>query len=143
MPNLHPDYDTVIISGGTPARPPSFAQSIGRCERVTWDKTVPLSTFIHWTDPDARRERTVFGAEKPGLFYNYDDRLYGESLLKGEEIAKAAGIQPKTAMWYQAILNHFHQTDTVDLQHIILGCNQSNGFSYLIFGYTYDSSAGT
>jgi hypothetical protein len=34
-------------------------------------------------------------------------------------------------------LNHFHDTDKVDLQHVMLGLNRSNGHSYLIFGYTY------
>ena len=102
----------------------------------TFDKTAEFRTFMHYSDQDAHKEITVFGSAKPGLFYNYSDRLSGDDWRAGEQIAfKSAS--PKTARFFEICLNRFHHTDDVDLQHVILGCNRSNGFSYLIFGYTY------
>jgi hypothetical protein len=99
-------------------------------------KSTPFRTFLHYTDPNASKELTVFGKRKKGLFYNYDDRLYGEKWREG--LALAAKQAPEdSASFYEIALNHFHDTNDVDLQHVILGCNRSNGFSYLIFGYTY------
>ncbi len=109
-----------------------------RIERVVLDKEAVFGTFLHYSDPTARKERTVFGAASDELFYNYDDRLLGEKKwTAGLKIATAQAV-PATARFYEIALNHFHDTDTVDLKHIILGCNMSNGCSYLVFGYTYD-----
>lgn len=104
---------------------------------VPFDKKSRIQTDLHYTDPTARQERTVFGRRKEGLFYSYDDRLYGDKWIEGAEIAKKQGIEPRTAEYYETILKHFHDAETLDLQHIILGCNMSNGYSYLVFGYTY------
>lgn len=104
------------------------------------DKDVILRTFMHYTDPDAERDVTVFGAARKDLFYNYSDRLYGSKWNEGLELA-AKQATPKTARFFEIALNHFHDTDDVNLQHIMLGCNRSNGFSYLIFGYTYTEKA--
>lgn len=101
------------------------------------DKGTVFQTFLHYSDSTAHKERTVFGARREGLFYNYDDRL---DLTKWRDGLAKAGKEatPKTARHFEIALNHFHDTDTVDLQHVILGCNRSNGQSYLVFGYTYD-----
>lgn len=97
---------------------------------------------MHYTDPEARGEPiTVFGErKKPGvLFYNYSDRLFGEKWTKGCEVANSTpGVKKNTARWFETVLNTFHTTKTVDLQHIMLGVNCSNGYDYLVFGYTYD-----
>lgn len=106
------------------------------------DKTREFQTFLHYSDPDARKERNVFGFAKKGLFYNYDDRLIGERWTEGWELAKKSGLKFKTAAFYEAVLKHFHDSDDLDLQHVILGCNMSNGYSYLVFGYTYTSKSG-
>ena len=110
------------------------------CSRspVVTDKTVAFRTFMHYSDPDASREVTVFGEKRPELFYNYDDRLTGDQWSEGLAMADAQAA-PNTARYYEIALNHFHQTTDVDLQHVILGCNRMSGFSYLIFGYTYTS----
>ena len=100
------------------------------------DKDKVFSTFLHYSDPTAKEERTVFGTKHEGLFYNYDDRLIGDKWTEGLRLA-AEQATPKTARYYEIALNHFHDTDSVDLQHVVLGCNRSNGFSYLIFGYKY------
>lgn len=103
---------------------------------IITDKSVKIPTFLHYLDPTARKERTVFGQEKRGLFYNYEDRLYSNKWWNGLELAKKEAT-PNTARYYEIALNHFHDVQNVNLQHIILGCNMSNGNSYLIFGYTY------
>lgn len=100
------------------------------------DKNARIRTFLHYSDPDANKELTVFGRQRPGLFYNYDDRLIGDEWTEGCRLA-AEQAKPQTAKFYEIALNHFHQTTNVDIEHIILGCNRSNGYSYLVFGYTY------
>lgn len=101
------------------------------------DKNEPFRTFMHYTDVQAGKDAiTVFGEKKHGLFYNYDDRLFGTAWNAGLELA-ATQATPKTARYYEIALNHFHQVDDVNLQHVMLGCNRSSGYSYLIFGYTY------
>lgn len=105
------------------------------------DKDEEFQTFLHYSEPDARKERTVFGEAKKGLFYNYEDRLYGDRWTEGREIAKRQ-TKLKTARFYENALKHFHDSDDLNLQHVILGCNMSNGCCYLIFGYTYTSKSG-
>ncbi len=108
-----------------------------RSPEATVDKDEPFNTFLHYSNATARKERTVFGRKRDDLFYNYDDRLRGDKWRKGLELA-ADQATPKTARFYEIALAHFHGVDDVDLQHVVLGCNMSNGFSYLIFGYIYD-----
>jgi hypothetical protein len=118
--------------------------------RVITDKDHLIRTFMHYTDLEARKTLTVFGMEKEGLFYNYDDRLYASSGYPTltwakclQRAAKKLGIktsEQRTARMYELALCSFHNTDTVDIQHIVVGCNLSNGFSYLVFGYTYDDT---
>lgn len=106
---------------------------------VPWfltDKDEEFETFIHYSDPRADKEFTVFGKPKKGLFYNYSDRLYSKEWDEGWELAKKKA-KLKTARFFEIALNHFHGVNNVNLQHVILGCNRSNGYSYLIFGYTY------
>lgn len=103
--------------------------------RTLLDKKIPFKTFLHYSEPYTR-ERTVFGRASEKLHYNYSDRLFSEEWNAGLVLA-AEKAQKDTAEYFEIALNHFHGVTTVDLQHVILGCNQSNGFSYLIFGYTY------
>jgi hypothetical protein len=90
---------------------------------------------VHYADPDASKELDVFGEKKEGLFYNYDDRLCGKKWREGLALA-AKQAEVGSARFYEIALNHFHDASDVDLQHVILGCNRSTGFSYLVFGYT-------
>jgi hypothetical protein len=102
---------------------------------VLRNKNITFRTFLHYNDPQALEELTVFGEEKDGLFYNYDDRLYGKKWNEGLTLAEKQAAKG-SARFYEIALNHFHDTNDVDLQHVILGCNRSSGFSYLVFGYT-------
>lgn len=112
------------------------------CDMTVTDKDRELNTFLHYSDPTAREERSIFGSAKKGLFYNYSDRLGGDRWTQGWEKAKADGAAFKTARFYEIVLKHFHDSDDLNLQHIILGCNISTGYSYLVFGYTYTSKSG-
>jgi hypothetical protein len=103
---------------------------------ATCDKDTPFNTNLHYSEPN-NQERTVFGEAKDGLFYNYNDRLIGNAWYEGIKLAQEQGLKPDTARFFECALNNFHGTNDVDLQHVILGCNRSNGFSYLVFGYTY------
>jgi hypothetical protein len=104
---------------------------------VLRDKNTPIRIDMHYTDPQARGEAiTVFGEAKKGLFYNYNDRLFGDKWDAGRKIAEKNETR-NTAKYFEVMLNHFHDTNTVDLQHVLLGVNHSNGYPYLVFGYTY------
>lgn len=108
-----------------------------RCSLLQFDKNATIRTFMHYTDHKAGGDPiTVFGEATKGLFYNYSDRLYGSRWDAGWEKAKAEA-QPNTARFFEIALNHFHNTTDVKISHIMLGCNGSNGQSYLVFGYTY------
>jgi len=111
-----------------------------RFDSAVHDKDTEFRVFMHYSDPDADGEPiTVFGAPKKGLFYNYSDRLFGKEWNEGWDMAVKAGIKPKTARFFEAVLNHFHGSTDVNLQHVLLGVNRSNGYHYLVFGYTYTS----
>jgi hypothetical protein len=110
------------------------------CDWALTDKDTPFRYLMHYSDPDASGEPiTVFGQARKGLFYNYSDRLYGKEWNEGWAKAKEAGLKPNTARFVEAVLNHFHGSTDVDLQHILLGVNRSTGYHYLVYGYTYTS----
>lgn len=113
-----------------------------------WDKNIKLRTDLHYSDPEARKLLNVFGEEKRGLFYNYSDRIEGwdsKKWRKGLELAKEGSrevdsksqYQVGSARYFEVALNHFHDVEDVNMGHIILGCNISTGYSYLVFGYRY------
>lgn len=118
--------------------PSSYSGYAGcSCNHTVVDKNQPFETFVHYSDPSSRQERTVFGAAKPGLFYNYSDRLIGDLWDAGCKKAAKKKLKPKTAAFFEVVLNTFHGSKDVNLQHVQLGCNRMSGYSYLIFGYTY------
>lgn len=102
------------------------------------DKDARIKVFLHYSEANTD-ERTVFGRARDKLFYNYSDRLYQfdhDKWREGQELAKSQGLSHETARYYEVALSHFHDAKC-NLEHIILGCNRSNGFHYLVFGYTY------
>lgn len=98
-----------------------------------------LDTYTNWNSPAAARERTIFGEEEKDLFYNYSDRLWESDWNKTTfAYSEAKRFAPeKTAKYFEAMLSLFHDGVKIELRHIIAGCNRSNGYSYLIFGYKY------
>lgn len=98
------------------------------------NKDVPIRTFLHYSDRDRNKEISVFGETRDGLFYNYDDRLPYEKWHDGLKLAKEVAVL-NSARYFEIALAHVHGKPC-NLEHVILGCNRSNGFSYLIFGYT-------
>lgn len=110
------------------------------------NKDAHIKTFLHYSDADAHKERTVFGEKKPGLHYNYSDRLsqwnYDGWRKACEQASNTEGVKENTARWFETALRIYHDSDDLDLQHIILGCNMSNGYHYHVYGYTYTSKSG-
>ena len=102
-----------------------------------FDKNTPFQTSLHYSERTYKIERTVFGKAHKGLFYNYSDRLLGDGWSAGVVSAKSLGLVPQSAAFFEEVLRVFHGAAQLDLQHVILGCNPSNGHSYLIFGYKY------
>lgn len=104
------------------------------------NKDVKLQDFLHYSDANIK-ERDVFGRKAAGLTYNYDDRLWGDKWEEGWKIAsEMKNVVFKSARFFEIVLNHFHDVKNVNLQHVILGVNRSNGYSYLIFGYIYNKT---
>jgi len=95
-----------------------------------------LDAHTHYTSPDARHARTIFGGHADDLEYNYSDRLRQWDHEKSDAAFEHAATvaTPKTARFYQAMLAYYHG-QPVELRHIMAGCNLSTGFDYLVFGY--------
>lgn len=109
-----------------------------RCPMVITDKDAKIRTFMHYSEPEAllREPVTVFGRPKKGLFYNYSDRLFSNEWTAGCKLADESCAR-NTARWFEVALKRFHNAKELDLQHVLLGVNRSNGYHYLVFGYTY------
>ena len=101
------------------------------------DKT--LDTFAHYSDPRfySGETKTIFGKEEEGLFYNYDDRLVEWDAELEKASRKAADVSTNnasnTGKWFQEYLSNYYKHE-VELRHILIEVNVSNGFSYLVFG---------
>ena len=103
--------------------------------KMITDKEVPIRTFLHYSDRDRNREICVFGEARDGLFYNYDDRLPHPKWQEGLNVATTQAVK-NSARYFEIALSHIHDK-SCNVEHILLGCNKSSGFSYLVFGYTY------
>lgn len=100
------------------------------------DMDVPLDDFTHYSRPDARDCRTIFGRKDDSLSYVYDDRLQMWDYTKDQDakVYAATVAKKSTARYYQEFLQHYYGKP-VELKHIMAGCNVSNGFGYLVFGF--------
>lgn len=140
--NKHPKPNDVFVDAfGYPHKLGDYGEEYAPYENFTTDKKAHIDTHLHYSDPTARLPRTVFGKSKKELFYNYSDRLISKEWAQGLNIAKNKGLDPHSAAFFEEALKHFHDSDDLNLQHIILGCNMSNGYDYLVFGYTYTSKS--
>ena len=72
------------------------------------DVNQELDTYTNWNSPAADRERTIFGEEEEGLFYNYSDRLrdWNKTTFAHKEAKRFA--PEKTAKYFEAMLSLFH-----------------------------------
>jgi len=89
----------------------------------------------HWADSD-QSDVTVFGKGEEGITYEYDDRIMQWDYHKHEKAILHANskVEEETKTWYVEYLN-FYYDKKIDLRHILQGCNRSNGFPYLVFGF--------
>lgn len=112
-----------------------------RKPQTIWSEDATLDTFTHYSSPKAKEVRTIFGKEEKGLFYNYSDHLWGWDYDKMERANKYAKLvaSPNTAKYFKAMLSYFHDGAEVSLRHIMAGCNMSNGYDYLVYGYKYET----
>ena len=94
---------------------------------------------MHYSDPQSDKVLTVFGEKSPGLFYNYSDRLIGKEWDDAQDSADENGFTRGTAAWFEWALKHFHGAKKLDLRHMLLGVNRSNGYHYHVYGYTYET----
>lgn len=71
----------------------------------------------------------------------FAQRTYRLKLVKYRIIyvfgVKSGQIKEKTARFFEVVLKHFHDAESIDLKHVMLECSSTNGFSYMALGYTY------
>lgn len=106
-------------------------------EQITTNYTQYIRTHTNWDSKEADEERTIFGKSSKGLFYVYSDRLYDwnhDLATKAKENAKKISNE-NTAEFFALMLSYYYNCEYIQLEHIIAGCNRSNGFPYLVFGF--------
>jgi hypothetical protein len=96
-----------------------------------WDQKIP---HVHYSEPEATKERVVFGLQDDRLTYNYGDRLAGWNYDKWKTSKQIEGIPSGTPRYWQEVLRKFWDDPELELGCIITAVNQSSGFQYLIFG---------
>ncbi len=107
------------------------------------DKNAALPAFLHYSDPNADKILTIFGNPEncpTKTIHNYDDRLQSwnyEKFKQATIIAENAKCVRHSARFYEILLSHYHDAN-VNISCIRVGCNRSNGQSYLIFSYNYE-----
>lgn len=106
---------------------------------TTFDKQAILHDYPHYSDDRFKEQQTIFGQEQKGLIYDYNDRLQQWDYELNERAWQYAAETetPHTASFYEKYLSGYRGAK-VTLYHIIAGVNYSNGYPYLVFGYTID-----
>ena len=103
---------------------------------ATKNKHENICTYISYREPESRqRGVTVFGDQSENLFYNYSDRLDYEKWKAARAQALNEIGNRDCAAFFELALKLYHDVKSIDLQHIVAGCNLSNGFPWLCFGY--------
>lgn len=103
------------------------------------ENRVIRNLYPHYTDTRFKTAQTVYGCQKNGLMYEYDDRLQqwdNDKHQESVEVAKNSDAESKTARWFEVYLSHYHHKP-VELCHIMSGVNLGNGYPYVIFGFKY------
>ncbi len=113
---------------------------------VLRDKTCKLDTFAHYSNPSFAdgQTATIFGSmeeakKHKGVFYVYSDRLLEWDFNKYNAAFNLADANTEltkfSCAYYECVLSHY-QGQKVTIRHILKGVNVSNGFPYLIFGFS-------
>lgn len=115
----------------------------------TTDPDKELETAPSYTDHRFNKEQDVFGAKEENLSYDYSDRLVdfdrkedgeaGGKVRTATEAANQSGANPKTQRWYENYLSAYFG-EPVELRHIVVGVNKSNGWYYQVFGYRFKNA---
>lgn len=108
---------------------------------ATKDKNEKICTYISYRQPvEVQRGVTVFGQQSDDFFYNYSDRLECERWNTARDQAAGQIGNRECAAFFELALKLYHDAEVVDLRHIVAGCNLSNGFPWLCFGYVMGES---
>lgn len=119
----------------------------------------------HYSDDRYKHAQTVFGRRRDGLSYDYSDRFpqwdsekWREGHDKAKEMADRGEIVMGSVRYYEIVLSYFHNAvemisvdpadltkfrtnPTVSIEHVLIGFNWSNGFSYQVYGYCFPDGA--
>lgn len=128
------DYQAMLEMGLDPEfgwkEPPGY--------HPTFCDTVPLHLDPHYTDKRFDKEQTVYGRRRPGLAYDYSDRLWGWDYEKMQAAVTVANMMTEipraSARWLSLVVSFYHQRALV-VHHVLAGVNCSNGYSYYVVGY--------
>lgn len=95
-----------------------------------------INDFLHYSEVPfgSCGERTIFGKENDQLQYEYSDRLIGWDSEKHKYAVKNNTEKKHTSKWYQKYLELYYGCK-IDLQHIKIGVNISNGYQYQVYGF--------
>jgi len=97
-----------------------------------------LDDFLHYSQvpPGTSGEKTIYGKEKKNLEYVYDDRLREWDYAAHEKAREKANKTrtPHTSEWYKKYLSSYYK-EPIELCHILIGVNVSNGYDYKVFGF--------
>lgn len=92
--------------------------------------------FIHYTDPIAKKNTCIWGQEKPGLLFDYDDRLMGwDGHEAGKERAESSEYKQGAAGWWEEYLRGHTGDNGLTLHCVMSGCNWASGYQWFAFGY--------
>ncbi len=117
-----------------------FGRRMYNLEPATnWDLDSYINPDPHYSDPNFSRGQTedVFGTQESGLDYVYSDRMYEWDYDKAKKAAQKASEKVnnwKTPRWHQEFLSTYYDK-TIQLRHMIVGVNVSNGYSYRAYGF--------
>lgn len=103
----------------------------------------PLNLFGHYSDSRFANGNTITVYGLPsgrhghaGLHYNYSDRLWQHDYQLAKEsawIATETGATVNSPRWLTIFLSHYYGK-RVELRHVLVGVNVSNGYHYNVFG---------
>ena len=120
----------------------------GQVIHLTSNKNGHLSTNPSWNDGRYEKPQTAFcsdpsklvkakygdGLVVNGLSYDYSDRFRQWDYKKSDKSWDEAKGENYTAAKHESYLCNYFGKD-IELVHLIVGINQSNGYSYLVYGY--------
>jgi hypothetical protein len=122
---------------------------------IETDKKASLqNTYPNWMDDRFKEPRIIYlesekyhpdnKTEKKNYGFDYSDRLWEWDYKKSETAWEKAKLdfkelenRNKTAEFYERYLQYYFDDPELTLHCILSGVNVSNGYPYLVYGYTH------